>query len=438
MRWRAWPPFASNSAAVANERDLMGAIASSLSATASPLAGLNRSVKMVDIVAINARVTTASTDTGAIDLSVFNRELASLAQQTRTRVSAFNQTMQMLSTLAAKMVNQVAGATDDRALTTLAERIEHRLEAFQSEVADVSTWASRLQQPLIATQGSVGSGVMLLQSGDSVRKRIEHATSILRSCAAGAAPDETDRLWLRNRGKSLVGALIFDSARDLDTSLDGIDMAMRTIETGCDTVASASRRDVDASTLHELADEVERALLALSEYASRQERIDTSAGIVVRAIGDLKETAVAIGQIESEMRLVSLNATIKCAQLGERGRALNVIAQQLNALTTETVQATREVVSAFHQTEALTGAYSAKRAESAVDGVANIRHAGRSAVAVLNHADLRMKNALLGLNQILTAVRSSVEQSRSAFTGLRASLEVLFDLAHKLSEGPGA
>jgi hypothetical protein len=427
------------SRAVASERDLMGAIASSLSATSSPLARLNRSVKMVDIVAINARVTTASTDTGAIDLSVFNSELASLAQQTRAKVNAFNQTMLMLGKLATKMVEQAGGATAYQSLEVLADRIEHRLAAFQSEVADVSTWAAMLQQPLTAAQGFVGSGVMSLQSGDSVKQRLEHAAIIVRTCHTGARIDDAaDRLWLRDRGRSLVGALVLDGASDLDTSLDGIDMAMRAIEAGCDTVASASRRDVEASTLNVLADEVERALLALADYWSRQERIDSSAGIVVRAIIELRETAEAIGRIESEMRLVGLNATIKCAHLGERGRALNVIAQQLNALTTETVQATREVVEAFHQTEALTGAYSANRAGSAVDDVADIRNAGQSAVAVLNQADSRIENALMGLNQILAAVRSSATRSRLAFTGLRASLEDLLDLAHKLSEAPDA
>ena len=425
------------SAALANERTLIGAVAASIFDTAAPLAKLNRTVKTVGIVAVTARVTSASIDSGQIDMEVFNRELATLAQATSDNVKTFNVTIDDLRSTAQDMLDEAGTDSQDGLLSALADHIEQSLLGFRAERASAAEWAGSLQAPLTEALAAVGSGVMSLQAGDSVRQRLEHASVIMASVSdATLAPEQDERDWLARSGRALLATLIADATQDLDRCLEQIDGAMADIERTCEAVAARGRRQVSGSALSALAQEVAAALKALEAFCERQDGIDRSAEIVMAAVTELTATADAIGTIEAEMRLVSLNATIKCAQLGEKGRALNVIAQHLNEMTGETVAAVHEVVGSFKETKSLTQAYAQAKAFSGPGAMLKVYAAGQSAVEVLAGINGQLVAVADDLAATVATMGGHVRYAKSAFGGLHAATERMLDLVHELAAIP--
>lgn len=79
-----------------------------------------------------------------------------------------------------------------------------------------------------------------------------------------------------------------------------------------------------------------RALTFLEAFHAADSQVkqainDVSAGVLAMA-GDIE----AIHSIEIDMRIMGLNATLKCGRLGKEGRTLAVIAQELRAYSKKT------------------------------------------------------------------------------------------------------
>src|SRR5690606_39903034 len=94
-----------------------------------------------------------------------------------------------------------------------------------------------------------------------------------------------------------------------------------------------------SSAIASLSAQLRTAVTILADFETERAKLETVATAVQATVKQLLGHVEAVQEIEANMRLVSLNAAVRCAQLGPRGASLTVIASQLRELTSETVVA---------------------------------------------------------------------------------------------------
>src|SRR6185437_6397072 len=96
----------------------------------------------------------------------------------------------------------------------------------------------------------------------------------------------------------------------------------------------------------------------------------------------------------ANMRLVGLNAAVKCAQLGPRGAALRVIAAQLRELTGELVPAARAAVTQLGEAVTIARAFTSGSTGRLAAEVGQLEDEATAALGLLEAVDGRLGAAL--------------------------------------------
>ncbi len=399
------------------ERRLHADLLAAVSRSARPLGDLRRTVRMIGIVAVNARVIAAHTD-DADGIEVFTVDI-------RTLSAAATETVAEFANRHAKVVEALTASIEQR------QRFEAlyrgRLEALPagltSALERLRDWrtqsASEAGETAQLTRGisvSLGQAVMSLQIGDSTRQRLEHVDAALED------RDRPDANYVA----ALVSLQTAQLEATIDTfeaetasaiaSIDGIADAVENIVRGRGT---AARGGGVASPLGAVTQMVDEAVGVLEDCAAELQQSQRTIDTVNTAIGELIGYVETVRRIETEMRLVSLNAAIRCARLGDRGRALDVIAQQLRELTRETVSSASEAMAGLEQAGGLMAAMGdGGRGSHGLDAV---RERARQSLGSLSgiDADAAAARALLATDGGL------IVRDLRATTGLLSDLDAV-------------
>lgn len=433
------------SVALGAEQGDLNRLVVSLARAAHPISDLRRTVKMMSIVAINARVVAASVVTDLEDFGVFTTDIAQLSDSATATIANFSRTYESLT-----------GVVEDAAATRGAFEIAHRdtLSALATELAvDLGeVTEQRLQsvrssavtgQMSRAIADRVATTVMALQVGDATRQRVEHVEAALRELAL-LIPREEDHAQHDGAGdpthlaSDLIGPATELQRRQLAAARETLTTEMAS---GADALTQLSN-DVHAvldhaksvygsaenrSALSELHGAVRRAVVVLRDCEGEREKLDKVAGAVSDTVKVLLDHVEAVQEIEYKMRLVSLNAAVKCAQLGPRGRALDVIAQQLRTLTGETVVSAHEAVERLNEAATFSAAFT----NSAGGGAGRVGDLEREAIAALTQLEtvgLRMKKALVELYTDGPQVASRLDAAVDALANHGAISESISDI----------
>lgn len=381
-----------------------------LRSAAHPISELRRTVKMMGIVAINARVVAASVVSETEDFGVFTTDIAQLSESAATTIQRFSRTYEALTVVVGEAATARAGfeAAHRDTLSTLAVELASDLaEVTEQRLTSVRSSAVTGQMSR-AIADKVATTVMALQVGDATRQRVEHVEAALRDLAASILPDgarEAEHRGAASRSLSspitelqrqqLAGAresLALEMASGAEALTRLADDVGAVLEHARQVYGSAENR----SALSELHGAVRRAVTVLRDCESEREKLDRVAVAVSETVGVLLNHVEAVQEIEYKMRLVSLNAAVKCAQLGPRGRALDVIAQQLRTLTGETVVSAHEAVERLNQAAQFSAAFT--NATGAGAGrVGDLEREAAASLTQLEAVGMRMKKALVEL-----------------------------------------
>ncbi|MEO8684801.1 MAG: hypothetical protein ABI414_08180 [Devosia sp.] len=153
-------------------------------------------------------------------------------------------------------------------------------------------------------------------------------------------------------------------------------------------------------------------------------------GTVTTLLGHVE----AVQEIEANMRLVSLNAAVKCAQLGPRGTALNVIAGQLRLLTGETVAAAEAAMAGLHEAAGLAQSFGAAASGAAAGQVGQLEQEAVAALKLLETVDQCLAEALGVLNLDGPKVVNLLGEAAAGFADQAAISEGMDDMQIPIAE----
>jgi methyl-accepting chemotaxis protein len=207
---------------------------------------------------------------------------------------------------------------------------------------------------------------MALQIGDATRQRIEHvgeALGLLHALLAAPSAAATAKdAWWNSLGENehniviaevcrLQAAQLSHAAQEFETEVAHIVAALRglsgdagaILRLGSEAYGTSNQRR--ATFLGDLEENVTRALTLLRDFRGAHDRANRFAGSVHDSVMRSSEHIETVRSLEVDLRLLGLNMTLKCNRLGEPGRALSTIAQELRDCADRTTDDARIVMS---------------------------------------------------------------------------------------------
>lgn len=409
----------------ANEQADLARLNTVVAAAAHPIADLRRAVKMMNIVAINARVVAAGIAVRGDDFEVFTTDIAQLSESAASTIQAFTQVYERLTgevAQAAQQRGQFENAHADT-LGALAHSMQQALDALARQRAvsvDGTAETGRITRQI---SNRIGNAVMALQVGDSTRQRIEHVESgIAALCGLIEGENLSDE-----QGMTALAAMGTLQANQLAAAADAFEQdvadaaaALGDLASDANGIVRKSREtyghnDGGESALATLSQAVSHAAKVLHDCESERGKLETVASAVLSTVGVLLGHVAAVQEIEANMRLVSLNAAVKCAQLGPRGAALNVIARQLRELTGETVTAAEGAMQGLHEAGKLARAFGEAASGDTTNRIGRLEHDATASLLLLQGVETALGEALGALERDVPRVRALLEDAAGRF-----------------------
>jgi hypothetical protein len=432
------------SAAFSAEQTDIARLVSVVTAADHPISDLRRTVKMMGIVAVNARVVAAGIVGDSDDFDVFTTDITTLSDGAARTIQDFSAAYRQLTEEVHRAASQRASfeASHSQTLSGLTARLEAILSEVTRHREASAKGSAETGHVSRQIAGRIASAVMALQVGDATRQRIEHIEAALTTLADLAEGKAVDDIALAQgelpaataaistlSSAQLAGANQAFSAdiAEAGKALEDLAADARVVMTHSRDLYGQGSAD-GSSPLAALGTELRRAAAVLRDCEAERSKLEQVATAVEATVKLLLEHVEAVQEIEANMRLVSLNAAVKCAQLGPRGSALNVIARQLRELTGETVAAAEASMTGLTEAAALARSFGAASSGDAAGQVARLEQEALGAIGLLETVDARLGEALAILNRDGPAAISQLAAAASGFADHAAISEAMADI----------
>ncbi len=421
----------------ADEKVQLLRLLTEVQAAHTPIGELQRTIKMMGIVSINARVTAAGIVGENEDFAVFTTDIAQLSASASQTIQDFSQSYQ-------RVINDVQNASRQReqfdrdhanTLAELADSLEHALLAVNEQRQRSLAGSAETSKVSRQIAAKIGGAVMALQVGDSTRQRMEHVEAALLELAERPS-DTTPEDPTIGVISALQQAQVTDAGRTFEQEVNAAADALTALAGEATAMMQHSRGlyggDNGSTALSALNHELKAAVEVLRSFERERQKLERMASAVESTVRTLLTHVEAVQDIEANMRLVSLNAAVRCAQLGPRGAPLTVIAVQLRELTSETVVSAEAAMQRLNSAATLVEAFVA-----GADGAGHLEEIEREAshaVDLLSRLDNLLAEALGSLDSEGPRVLSALEIAADELGAQARVFEAMADAGHSLAE----
>ncbi|HEY4201645.1 MAG TPA: hypothetical protein VGM83_13915 [Devosiaceae bacterium] len=427
-------------------------LVSVVKAAEQPISDLRKAVKMMGIVAINARVVAAGIVGRLQDFDVFTTDIASLSESATTTIQDFSLVYGQLTDNVRKAAEQRSHfeTSHKDTLTGLALRLRRNLDEVTRRRRESAAGSAETGRVSRQITGRIAAAVSALQVGDATRQRVEHVETgiiALRDLLSGREVAgkagaivlaQSDESVLLQAVSTLEVEQLADTGNTFTLEVTGADDALRQLAVDAKTIMEHSQHlygqgsKQGQSPLAVLNADLREASHVLGDCETERGKLDQMAAAVAATVDILLGHVEAVQEIEANMRLVSLNAAVKCAQLGPRGKALDVIAQQLRQLTGETVLAAEAAMGNLKQAAELAQSFNRAAADDAAGQVGALEQEARASVALLETIDARMAEALVVLDRDGTQALKCLDRAAIGFSDHAAIADAMAEVQSRL------
>ena len=303
------------------------------------VADLDRVVRTISNVSINARIQGNGLVPPRPQVNSFIERLAAMSQEAETILQEVKEAMVGIGHDTGAMEAALQDLRQELLLQVLPtlSRFAAIAQRVQDGRAEMARMSGELAARMKAIFAEVSRLIMALQSGDATRQRLERVQEVLGEAAAAGAVESEPGLEavLVDLARALAEAARAEGDGEVAVSV----AALEAVQARADQAMAAARQFYFAQA----------GAGQQADGGSDAEGLEASLARVQRHLAAMRGRAEALGgrldvilkheatirQIAQSVRLSGLNAVLICAKLGEEGRSLRELAQWLRTLTDE-------------------------------------------------------------------------------------------------------
>ena len=240
-----------------------------------------------------------------------------------------------------QQVDRLLTAECAKAVPAVPQRLAADADGLDGHLRGVSQLAGRVATIARSIQAKVGVLLGALQVGDSTRQRLEHVVSALQlveahGCGPGAAA-HVDRLL----AAQLDGVVLdFDrETRALVGSLEGLVPDVQALLDLIGEQAGADGRGF-LSRLDDSVTDMDRIIIQLQSAHTQAQGMTA---LIATTVTDLTQRVGRLSKIRTDVQDIATNTRLLCRRHGAVGRAVAVVAQEVDAYARDLGKTTTEV-----------------------------------------------------------------------------------------------
>lgn len=375
-----------------NEQVHVDQLAAMAAGIGSPLADLRKAVRTIRLIAVNARIVAAGISGNQADFGAFSDDMTTLGNSVQEAVVAFAGAYEgFASSLEqARGANAAFIARHDGTMDQISRRLSDHLDVASGQRSQARARAGDHSQLAGRIRARVGMAVAALQTGDIVRQRVEHVEQALDllSDFEREAGDPIARAHTVSAICHLQGAQLDETLNEFDGQIDDLAASLRQLAGDTAAVVKAGDREAGillshgGDALNGLIDDLGEIRVLFADFGQTRASMEKTACAVVGSVAAMMEHLDAIAEIEHQISLLSLNTTIHCSRLGDDGRALRVIAQNLRELAGQTVAAAGAIMDGLRQSEGLARKLTEGRSADLAHEIVSLENASATAAGL--------------------------------------------------------
>ena len=394
-------------------------------------------MRLITILARSARIEAVSVQATGRDFGDFTSEIVALTTQAQSTIQNCARDHDHLSALLGSALEQQRDFEGryGHALSALAGNLEQTL----AEVAERQRRSVSLTSDAAIHSGKIalaaGGAIISLQSGDSIRQRLEHVIKALRLLGAlGEGPGPGAELDAEERGaaglvlRRLQAAQLDESALTLAQDADAIESALALLAGDTagllDLVRSLYQGDggSSGSFLADLESDLAQASDLLGKCDRARSGVDRVTAALSTVLETCQETVAALAGTVSSIVLIGMNAGLRAARVGTGGRSLVVIAQELKVAADQVATDANLLTPTFARMQ---------------EASAGLKRGGRLDAAHFAALNEAMRGSLSAMRQTgdrLGATLSQLAREGGGFSAVVADARLSFSNAGAMSD----
>lgn len=318
-----------------------------------------RVVRALSMLGISTRIESARLGTEGRGFTTLADDVEKLAKRIVEYSGQIMEKVDDLSSMVSQALEQTNEMRQRQAVSsrTIENNIRINLDALV-KMADKSGEVSQTLEPLSRQiASSIGEAVASVQFHDITRQQVEHVEESLQEIRdlmhenGQDGPDNSDAL------RDLVGFIgdvcglqhsqlinasdsFHKAVESLKSNLGSISQNVFQLEENASAITAS---ETGGSTLDAIEGGLGDVMEAMKEFADQGEEIGSIMVRVADTVTEMTHFLEDIEEVGSEIELISLNASVKAAHTGDKGKALGVLASSIQQLSQEAGALTESV-----------------------------------------------------------------------------------------------
>ncbi|TDX25384.1 hypothetical protein [Rhodovulum visakhapatnamense] len=315
----------------------------------TPLEQMDSAIRLLGLVAVNARIVAAGIESDQNDLTAFTSEMAGIAAEAKAAVRSISEVHERVCrTVAETRRTQTEFSRGHfRTMAAIRDRLDEDLRSIEAQRAQAAEHADRSATLAAGIGAQVGEAVAAVQAGDMTRQRLEHVETILDRLADAADAADAERLagLLGPLAAAELGATHADFVAEVGHFVNALE-AMR-VDADAVLRAGTERAGRTLAASGEALAALVRDLRSIRPLLDDEARNRETARQLGEGAADAMHLMMSridvLERTEHDVRLLGLNMAIRCSGLGDRASGLRVIAKELSGVAADTSAAAAQI-----------------------------------------------------------------------------------------------
>jgi len=322
------------------ETALLGHIGENAAQASVLLKEIAKHIHMITIIARSSKIEAASLADDRGGFLSFTQETADLASSVQQTIVTCSKNQEKLTEAVAVALTRQREfvARYHAQLVTASKELTAACDEIRDRQTQSTTLAELARTSTVRIGGAVGTAIVSLQAGDATRQRLEHICRGLRGLSAETSlvPAEAcDAVAVDPLICGLQVMQLKDTIAEFGAEMTTIGQSLRALTTDSSKVVAhgvalyGDRDDDMTSFLAVMKQRISKASALIAACSSVKVAVDQSMAVVDGMLGDFRTAISSLGDTVIDITLIGMNAGLKAAHIGVKGRAFVVIANEL-------------------------------------------------------------------------------------------------------------